>query len=90
MANGTLAGSVRNIRNMEPISGATVSATPEAGGDEHQTTSADDGTWSMDVAAGVWDLTVTAQGFDPGDYPGIVVIENITTELPFVLHPSDG
>ncbi len=88
MANGTLAGSVRNIMNMQPISGATVSARPEAGGDEHQTTSADDGTWSMDVPAGVWDLPVTAQGYDPGLYTGIVVIENFTTELPFVLHPS--
>lgn len=89
MANGTLADTARNIHTMEPISGASIDAKPEGGGEDHQTTSADNGTWSMNVPEGNWDLTVTARGFDPGDYPGIVVLAGHPTERPFVLHPSD-
>ena len=43
----------------------------------------------MHVPAGVYDVTVTASGYDPGDYPGIYVVEDNQTYLPFMLwHPD--
>lgn len=88
MADGTLAGSVIDIRNNQPIGNATVDAKAEGGGD-HTTQSGPDGKWSMGVPAGTYELTVTASDYDPGDYPGIIVLEDVTTSLPFALWPSE-
>ena len=89
MADGTLAGSVHDIRNNQPIEGATIDAKQEGGSGDHSTKSGGDGNWSMTVPAGTYDLTVTATGYEEGIYPGIVVLENVTTTLNFVLHSSD-
>ncbi len=90
MADGALAGSVINIANNEPIANAQITAQPEGGGTQQEAKSNDQGEWGpISVPAGIYDMTVAASGFDEGIYPGIVVLENVTTQLPFALHPSD-
>ncbi len=90
MANGTLGGSVIDISTNQPIANAAIDATSESSAQEYKTTSNNDGDWGPEsVPAGIYDLTVTADGYAEGVYPGIVVIENVTTMLPFALHRSD-
>ena len=85
---GTLSGKVMDIRNMQPISGAAVDAEP--GG--HKTTSGDEGTWTMSVPADTdpgYSLTITKEGYSPWIAEGIVVLDDVDTDLPIVIHPSD-
>ena len=88
MANGTLAGSVRDIRNGQPIGDAAIDARSGDGG-EYKATSSPDGSWSVDGPAGTYEVTVTATGYEPGDYPGIIVIDGVTTDLSFAISPSE-
>ncbi len=90
MADGTLAGSVKDIRNMQPIENADVAIQGEGDSSKYDAKSGADGNWSQGVPAGTYDLTVSASGYDDGIYPGIVVIDDVTTDLPFVLYPSES
>ena len=88
MADGTMGGSVKDTRNMAPIDGATIEA--KSNGDDTKTTSDKDGAWGMDVPAGTYDVTVTADGYDPGEYPGIHVQDANPTDMNFALWPKEG
>ena len=72
---GSIAGSVINIRNNQPIDGATVAAQPG----DHTTTSGTDGKYSLPLDEGTYDLTVTASGFDPFHAEGIIVLDGVVT-----------
>ena len=82
---GTLSGKVMDIRNMQPIFGTAVTAQPG----DHTATTGNDGTWSMSVDAGTYGLDITADGYDPWIGEGIVVLDDVDTNLPIVMHPSD-
>ena len=86
MATG-ISGLVTDVRATYPLESATVTAAG-AGGDQ-STTTGQDGTFSIDLAVGTYDVTVTRDGYDAGDYPGIVVVENVQTDLRFALWPTE-
>ena len=89
MADGTLGGNVTDIRTGQPIEGATIDAKGESGS-ESKSTSAYDGTFGTDLPADTYDLTVAANGYDTGYYPGIHVMEGLTTTLKFALWPMNS
>lgn len=82
---GTLAGQVVDIRNYQPIEGATVTAQPG----DHTTTTGGDGTYSLSIDAGSHDLTIGHAGYDPFDASGIVVLDDVTTEINAALWPTE-
>ena len=88
MADGTLAGTVRDLRNMQPIGSASITGT-QGTAQVFKVPSGGDGSWSASVPEGVYDLVVQAAGYDAGNYQGIHVFAGVTTTLPFVLHPAD-
>ncbi len=72
-----------------PIGGASIEAKGTEG-TAGSAASGSDGEWGpIGLPAGTYDITVTKDGYDPGDYPGIVVIDDTPTSLLFTLHPAD-
>lgn len=72
---GVLAGSVRDGGN-RPIGGARVAIE---GGEALTVTSAGDGGYRAELAAGVYTLSVTAYGYEPVTASGITVGDSLTT-----------
>ena len=81
---GSIAGHVTNIRTMQPIEGAAVTAQPG----DHTTTSGGDGKYSLPLDEGTYNLTVSASGFDPFDCEGLIVLDGVVTEIIVSLWPS--
>ncbi len=78
---GTVIGTVKNQQNA-PIMGATVTC-----GDVTATTNAS-GAYSMQVPAGTHSVTASAPGYDSVTEDNVVVVNNQTTTVNFILPPS--
>ncbi len=86
MADGKMQGNVIFMGNNMPIEGANVQV--ENGPSAH---SDPNGRWGpIDLAAGAYNLTVTADGYRDGIYENVVVLEDDTTELNFGLQLAPG
>lgn len=82
---GTIAGKVVDIRNNAPIEGAAVDVEP--GG--HKTSTGDDGRYSVSLDAGSYNMNVSKDGYDPWVAEGIVVLDEVTTEINVALWPQE-
>jgi N-acetylneuraminic acid mutarotase len=77
---GTVNGTVIDSNSGEPIAGAIVTAKG------YSTTTAANGTYALDVATGIYNVTVSATGYIDGTATGIVVNTQTTTTVNFTLH----
>lgn len=86
---GGIKAKVINIKNNQPIE----SATSKLSGPVDETTNTNqDGNFEFSglPPSSDYNLDVSAQGFQSEHYEGIVVIENVTTDLGFLaLYPSE-
>lgn len=80
---GDISGTVTDFTSGLPISGATVST---AG---YSTTTAADGTYTLQVTAGTYDVTAEATCHDPDTQVGVVVTAGNTTTVDFALTGSE-
>ncbi len=78
---GTIAGIVRQTNN-SPIAGATITAGT------YTATSNGTGAYSLQVPAGTYTVTCTADNYMPGTQDGVVVITGVTTQVNFILEAS--
>jgi outer membrane receptor protein involved in Fe transport len=76
--NGTLSGTVTDNRNV-PQSDATVTAAG-AGGVQSTTTDAN-GAFSLSLAPGLWDVTVSKAGFQSYETDNVGIVAGSTTSL---------
>lgn len=85
---GTMSGTVIDIRNNAPIDGVSLEAKGPSG--SGSATSGSNGEWGpISLPAGTYDLTASKQGYEPADFPGVVVLDNIDTKLQLPLYPAD-
>ncbi len=77
-AAGTLAGTVTDDLTGDPVGGAKVRV--EGGAVPRTATTKPDGTYSLVLAAGTYDVAVTAYGYEPATSEVTVVPEATTTE----------
>ena len=78
---GTLSGTITDADSSQPIDGAAISF----GG--QNTTSAANGTYSIDIAAGSYDLNVSADGYAAQEITGISITAQMTTTQDVQLAP---
>ena len=74
---GYLEGIVRGFGGA-PLTGATVRATEHGGGASAGTQTGSDGSWSLVVSPGVYDLEATAFGYAPAVETGVMVTSAAT------------
>jgi subtilisin-like proprotein convertase family protein len=79
---GTIEGTVRNAQSGLPIAGATVQTT-----NGYIRSTGAPGTYSMDVAAGTYNMIATAPGYGPATASGVTVNNGDTTTQDFFLSP---
>jgi len=85
---GTIAGTVLDSTG-GAVQGATITATNTNTGAVYKTTSTDTGAYRIpDMQVGVYDITVTADGFKTSDQKGVVVQINTTSPLEVTLQPG--
>jgi len=77
---GTVNGTVMDSNSGEPIARAIVTAKG------YSTKTAANGTYTLDIATGTYNVTVSATGYIGGTATGIVVNTQITTTVDFTLH----
>jgi len=82
---GTTAGAVFDSRNRMPIEGAAVTAQPG----DHTTATGDDGTYSLSLPAGTYSLDITKSGYQSFIAEGVVVLDDVTTEINVAMPPAD-
>ena len=78
---GTLSGTVTDAVYDNPIAGAMVQAGA------YSTTTAADGTYSMRLAVGTYDVTASKFGYAPATVTGVVINDQQTTVQDFSLDP---
>ena len=85
---GSLNGTVMDVSGAS-IGGATVTVVSEQTGLTRSTASQSSGYWEiLNLPVGTYKVTVTQQGFQTTDYPGIVVQENRATTINASLKPG--
>jgi len=90
---GFITGTVRSTSDPEsgtvhPIAGATVVATPHGDGSGGRDVAADDGTYQLALAPGIYDLTASAFGYQASTQWRIPVVTETTTVRNFALAPN--
>lgn len=80
---GTLQGAVRS--GGQPISGATITALARSGGPAMKTTTAADGSYSLGLAGGTYDVTASAFGYEPATQFGVTLSDGGTVTQNFDL-----
>jgi hypothetical protein len=77
---GSISGQVINIRNNQPIEGATVKVSGPTDG---STTTDPNGTFKVSnlVPGNDYRMDISADGFDPARFEDIVVLAGIDTDL---------
>ena len=83
-ATGTLTSTVTNAATGQPIAGATIHVT---GPNERSTSSGGDGSWSLVLSAGAYEVTVSQFGFATRTVPAEVT-DGGTTRLDVALTPA--
>jgi len=81
---GTLQGTVTDASTNNPVSGATITVQPLGA----STTTAADGTYSILLPVGTYDVTASAFGYQDGVANGVVITNGNTTTQDFALQPS--
>ena len=81
--SGTIQGTVRNAVTLLPIAGAVVATS-----DGYTRITDAGGGYTMQVAAGTYDMTASAPGFGSDSETGVVVATNGTTTQDFFLAPT--
>lgn len=84
---GIVTGTVRDAVSGAPVSGARVTASSHGGEGGGTTTSGADGNYLLALAPGVYDLTVSAFGYEPATAWGVVVAADATAVRSFALAP---
>src|SRR5215813_4944172 len=79
-----LSGSVRDARNA-PISGASVTAVNTATNASRTTTTAEDGTYSLTLDPGTYELRVEKKGFLKSVRPDLNLTPNQTVQVDLTL-----
>jgi len=82
---GFITGTVTWAAGGTPIAGATVAATPHSGGGSGTATTGEDGAYLLALAPGVYDLRVSAFGYQPVEAHDVAVTNGATTARSFVL-----
>jgi outer membrane receptor protein involved in Fe transport len=77
--NGTLTGKVTNSDTNQPIGGATVNAQGSNG--SFNTTTIGDGTFSLSLPAGIYDLSVNRGGFQGASASGYPIAAGTTSNI---------
>ncbi|MCB0167835.1 MAG: S8 family serine peptidase [Anaerolineae bacterium] len=80
---GTLQGTITN--GSQPIAGATIQMVPHNSNPAVNTTSKVNGTYSLGLASGTYDVTASAFGFEPVTNFGVIINDNVTTTVNFNL-----
>jgi hypothetical protein len=86
-AQGTLAGTVSDASNSNPIVGATVQATSGVT-QTFGTVSGVGGTYSLLIPVGTYTVTASAYGYLPNSISGAAVVSGTTTTLDIPLTPA--
>ncbi|MCB0210357.1 MAG: S8 family serine peptidase [Anaerolineae bacterium] len=81
---GTLQGTVRN--GSQPIAQASVTITPHSSGPDVKITTAANGTYSIGLAAGTYDVTASAFGFESVTQFGIIITNGAVNTKNFSLN----
>lgn len=87
VVTGTLAGTVTD--GVNPISGVSVHADDGAG-HVGNTSTAGDGTYSMDLEASTYTVTYTRSGYNDVVIPGVVITEGNTTIQDVVMEANNA
>jgi N-acetylneuraminic acid mutarotase len=82
---GTLTGTVTDSTNGNPIAGATVHAS---GPIDVSTTTGVDGSYSLTLVVGTYDVTASAFGYVSETVNGVVINDGVTTTQDFALAPA--
>jgi len=80
LQNGTLSGTVTGIGGV-PINGAVIAAG------SFSVFSGTNGTYSLSLQPGVWDVSCVVDGYVPQIIPGVQILSSQTTTLDFALNP---
>jgi subtilisin family serine protease len=84
---GTLAGTITDDDTTDPIAGANVTATSQDTGRSYRGTSASDGTYSMFLPAGTYDVVASAFAYESGEAFDVLIETDLTTPLDLALVP---
>ncbi len=85
LSAGDLRGIVRDANTSAPIAGATISGVKTP--DTFTTHSAANGTYSTTVPGGLYNVAVSAFGYNPGAFAGVGVITSTSSVVDFNLTP---
>jgi hypothetical protein len=86
---GTLAGTVKTGSD-DPIAGAAITAvTHNPPVITHTATSGADGSYSLTLPEGIYDVSVSKYSYAPQAANHVVVVNNMTTTIDFILPPAD-
>ena len=87
---GSFAGQVTDGASGTPISGARLRLVSETNGGETKALTDAVGAYSVSVAAGLYDVTVTAFGYGEQTVEGLAIEAGYTTQLSFALERLPG
>lgn len=87
--SGALDGTVTDAETEAPIESATVTATRDADGTSHETTTNVDGEYQLSfLEPGDYTVEASATGYQDATQSGVTVTEGATTTVDFALEPS--
>ena len=78
---GSLEGTVTRVATGQPIAGATVSAQGSGGPVQRETVAESDGSYALNLAAGIYEVTASAPGCAPAFVSGVAVARGSATVL---------
>ncbi|MGH3385410.1 MAG: S8 family serine peptidase [Nocardioidaceae bacterium] len=84
---GTLSGTVTDTATGDPLEGVTVAVTGAA---ERSRVTGADGTYSMTLPAGAYDLTATKFGYETATHTGITIVAGETTTQDVPMTPAES
>lgn len=84
---GTLAGTITDFDTTDPVARATVTATSHETGRSYRGSTASDGTYSMFLPAGAYDVLVSAFAYENVETLDVVIETDVTTPLDVALVP---
>ena len=84
---GSISGKVSDQRNMMPIDGVSIQLSGTA---DQSASSGSDGSFAFSsLAAGDYEMVVSKDGFENGNYGSLPVLDNVPLDLNLVLQVKD-